>query len=93
MATANFNIQPNDGWVEVTSAGVDFIRIRQYPKSQPFYVTTGSSTPALTVRGYRVDCEEFWCDIRVADKFYVRAENFKPDTDLRIDVFFVATTP
>lgn len=93
MATANFNIQPNDGWVEVTSAGVDFIKIRQYPSSQPFYVTTGPSTPASTVRGFRVDCDEFWCDVPVSDKYYVRTENFKPDIDLRIDVFFITTTP
>lgn len=87
MATANFNIQPDDGWVAVTSAGVNFIKIRQYPKTQPFYVTTGSSTPAATVRGYRVDCEEFWCDVTVTDNFYVRAVSPKPDLDLRIDVF------
>lgn len=91
MATANFNIQPQDGWVEITSAGVDFIRIHQYPETQPFYVTTGSSTPAATVRGYRVDYAEFWCNVPVADKFYVRTTNPKPDLPLRIDVFYVLT--
>lgn len=89
MATANFDIQPDNGWVAVTAAGVDFIKIRQYPTSQPFYVTTGATTPASTVRGFRVDCDEFWCDVPVADNYYVRAENFKPDRPLRIDVFFV----
>lgn len=93
MATANFYIQPDDGWVAVTSAGVDFIMIRQYPNSQPFYVTTGTTTPANTVKGFRVDCEQFWCDTPVAQNFYVRTENFKPDTDLRIDVFYLPTTP
>ena len=91
MATANFNIQPDDGWVAVTAAGVNFIKIRQYPKSQPFYITTGSSTPALTVRGYLVDCEEFWVNVPVADNYYVRAVSAKPDQDLRIDVFSVLT--
>ena len=91
MATANFNIQPDDGWVAVTSAGVDFIMIRQYPSSQPFYVTTDTSTPANTVRGFRVDREHFWCDVPVSQNFYVRAENFKPDIDLRIDVFYVSS--
>lgn len=47
MATANFQVQPEDGWVTVAS-NVDFIRIRQYPKTQPFYVTTGSSAPSLS---------------------------------------------
>ncbi len=93
MATANFNIQPNDGWVKVAEA-VDFIRISQYPRSQPFYVTTNGSTPAITVKGFRVDCEDdFYVDVPITDSVYVRAENFKPDIDLRIDVFYIATTP
>ena len=92
MATTNFNIQAEDGWVAVTDAGVDFILIRQYPDTQPFYVTTGANTPAATVRGYRVDCHEFKVDVPVEDNFYVRAVNPKPDSDLKIDVFYVETS-
>jgi hypothetical protein len=93
MATANFSIQPEDGWVEVTDDAVSFIRIRGYPSSQAYYVTTGETTPADTVRGYRIDCEEFWCDVPILDNFYVRVVNSKPDIDYRIDVFYNGYTP
>lgn len=94
MATANFSINPEDGWVAVTSAGVNFIRIRGYPDSQPFYVTSNPTAPASTVRGYRVDCgEDFYVNVPVTDNFYVRTTNPKPDIDFRVDVFFVLTTP
>lgn len=92
MATANFSIDAEDGWTEVTSAGVDFIRIRSNTPSHAFYVTTGSSTPATTVIGYKVQCDDFWCDVPVTDNFYVRViENLPQET--RFDVFYVATTP
>lgn len=94
MATANFNIQPEDGWVAVTAAGVDFIKIRQYPRTQPFYVTSAASPPAATVRGFLVDkCEDFYVDVPTTELFYVRTTRAKPDIDLRIDVFSVPTTP
>lgn len=90
--TANFNIQPQDGWVTITTAGVDFIKIRQYPRSQSFYVTSAASAPAATVRGYLVDCEEeFVVNVPISTNFYVRAVNAKPDISLRIDVFYELT--
>lgn len=93
MATANFNIQPEDGWVAVTAADVKFIKIAQYPRTQPFYVTLAASPPAKTVRGYLVDkCEDFWVDVPSGtERYYVRTTNSKPDIDLRIDVLTVAT--
>lgn len=91
-ATANFNIQPQDGWVAITAAGVDFIKVRQYPRSQPFYITSNATPPASTVRGYLVDCEEeFLVNVPIATNFYVRAVNAKPDLALRIDVFYELT--
>lgn len=86
---ANFNIAPQDGWVEVTSAGVDFIRIHQYPENITLYITTGSSTPAITEKGFRMDYKEFWCNVPVADKFYIRTVNPNPDKTTRVDVFYV----
>lgn len=93
MATANFSIDAEDGWVAVTSAGVDFIRIRSNTPKHAFFVTTDASTPASTVIGYKQQCDDgFWCDVPVTDNFYVRvAENLPQDT--RIDVFYVLTTP
>lgn len=88
MATANFFIDAEDGWTAVTSAGVDFIRIRSNTPKHAFFVTTGSSTPAATVTGYKVTCEDFWVDVPVTDNFYVRvAENLPQET--RFDVFSV----
>jgi hypothetical protein len=92
MATANFSIDAEDGWTAVTSAGVDFIKIRSNTNKHAFFVTTNPTTPASTVIGYKVTCEDFWCDVPVADNFYVRVmENLPQET--RFDVFFVATTP
>jgi len=90
MATANFSIDAEDGWTEVTSASTSFVKIRSNSPSHAFFVTTGSSTPAASVVGYKVQCEEFWCDVTVADNYYVRvAENLPQET--RFDVFFVLT--
>lgn len=92
MATANFFIDAEDGWTAVTAAGVDFIRIRSNTPNHAFYVTTGSETPASTVIGYKVHCDDFWCDVPVTENFYVRTiENLPQET--RFDVFYVATTP
>lgn len=94
MATANFVIQPEDEWVAVTAAGVNFIKIRGYPDSQAFYVTSAATTPAATVRGYRVDCHEFEVNVATTDNYYVRVTNPKPgvaDEGLRIDVFSIPT--
>lgn len=46
MATANFSIKPEDGWVAITSGTVAFIRVNRYPASMPFYITSGSSAPS-----------------------------------------------
>lgn len=90
MATANFFINAEDGWTAVTSAGVDFIQIRSNTPNHAFFITTSPSAPASSVVGYKVTCESFWCDVPVADNFYVRlAENLPQNT--RIDVFFVST--
>lgn len=92
MATANFFIDAEDGWTAVTSDGVDFIRIRSNTPKHAFYVTTGDTTPAATVIGYKVQCDDFWCDVPVAENFYVRTiENLPQET--RFDVFFVTTSP
>ena len=88
MATANFFIDAEDGWTAVTSASVSFIRIRSNTPKHAFFVTTGQSTPASTVIGYKVTCEDFMVDVPVSDNFYVRvAENLPQET--RFDVFSV----
>lgn len=90
MATANFNIQPEDGWTAVTDAGVDFIRIRNTDNKVPFYVTSGSTAPAATDIGYKVGCEDFWCDVATAELFYVRTVENRPE-GMTISVFFLET--
>jgi hypothetical protein len=88
MATANFTIRAEDGWTAVTSDPVTFIRIRSNTPNHAFFVTTGSSAPAASVIGFKQQCDEFWCDVPVADNFYVRcAENLPQGT--RIDVFYI----
>jgi hypothetical protein len=51
MATANFNINAEDGWVAVTPAGVDFVRIRSNTPKHAFYVTDAASTPDFEQSG------------------------------------------
>ncbi len=88
MATANFFIDAEDGWTAVTAADVGFIRIRSNTPKHAFFVTTSATAPASTVIGYKVQCDEFWADIRNAagDFYWVRvAENLPQET--RFDVF------
>jgi hypothetical protein len=92
MATANFFIDAEDGWVAVTSAGVDFIRIRSNTPKHAFFVTTGVSLPAASVIGFKTICDEFWCNVPVGDNFYVRTQENLPQ-ETRIDVFYVPTGP
>lgn len=89
MATANFDIDAEDGWVKVADGPVDFIMIRSNTPNHAFFITTSTGAPAASVIGYKVICNEFWCDVKVTDDFYVRtAENLPQDT--RFDVFSVA---
>jgi hypothetical protein len=93
MATANFFIDAEDGWTQVTSGDVDFIRIRSNTPKHAFFVTTGSTTPASSVIGYKVICDDFWVDVptTTGEFYYVRLmENIPQET--RIDVFYIATT-
>lgn len=92
MATANFNINAENGWTAVTAAGVDFIRIRTNTPRHAFFVTTSPTLPAASVIGYKVLGEEFFVDVPVSDNFYVRFEPNLPQ-DTRVDVFYILTTP
>jgi hypothetical protein len=92
MATANFTIKPEQGWVAVTTAGVSFLRIRSSTHNHPFYVTSGSSAPAATVLGFKVDCNDFWVDVPTTDIFYVRTTQNQP-TGNTISVFSLPTAP
>ncbi len=88
MATANIDLDAEDGWVAVVTGGCDFVRIRSNTPGHAFFVTNAGSTPAATVIGYKVQCDDFWCDVPINDNVYVRtAENVPQQT--RIDVFYV----
>ena len=90
MATANFNIKQDDGWVAVTSADNSFIRIRSNTPQSEVYVTTGTSTPALSVIGYKIIHKDFWVNVAAGTgvKYYVRTVNQTPG-GTRIDVFTI----
>jgi len=91
MATANFEIKAEDGWTAVTSADNSFIRIRSNTPNHAFFVTTGSSLPAATVIGYKVQCKEFWCNVAAGTgvRYYVRTAEGRPTPTNRIDVFTI----
>jgi hypothetical protein len=90
MATANFSIKAEDGWVAVTSADNSFIRIRSNTPNHAFFVTSGTSAPADTVIGYKVICHEFWCNVAAGAnvRYYVRTLENRPAQN-RIDVFTI----
>lgn len=89
MATENFQIRPEDGWVAVTSAGVDYIKIRTSSVKHPFYVTSGADAPAATVLGYKVGCSgEFKVNVATAELYYVRTIDEQPEGNT-ISVFSI----
>jgi hypothetical protein len=47
MPTVNYDIGPQDGWVQVADAP-DFVRTSGQPHSHPYYVYAGSAAPSLT---------------------------------------------
>lgn len=90
MATKNISIKPSDGWVEAVPAGTTFVRFNQYPNTQPFYLNTAPTgdTPDPDSRGFRVDCDNFYCDVVSDEAYFIRVENTTPDRDLRIDILY-----
>ncbi len=51
MATANFSINAEDGWVAVTAAATNFIRIRSNTPNHAFFVASAAALPANTTSG------------------------------------------
>lgn len=88
MATANFNIDAEDGWTQVVPAAAAFVKIRSNTPKHAFYVTTSATAPAADVIGYKVHCEDFWVDVSSTDPYWVRViENLPQET--RFDVFYL----
>lgn len=98
MATKNFYIGPQDGWVKVLSTGAAHsVRISAYPHTQPFYVYGDPSTvPSSETRGISVCHHPFKVmnstDEGNTDAFYVRVPNPCGDAEaadgrLRLDVY------
>lgn len=46
-AATNYLISPKDGWVNVAPTASKFVRISAFPHTHPYYVSFGSSAPAL----------------------------------------------
>lgn len=92
MATANFNINAEDGWIEVVGVGSDFVRISSNTSRHAIFVTDGTTTPAASVIGYKIICDEFWCNTTNPNKYYVRVASNVPQETL-VDVFYIATAP
>lgn len=95
MAVTQFQINPSDGWVAVTSAGTDFVRIRSSTPGHAFYVTSAGSLPAATAVGYKVgpsDDDDFWVNVPNADNYYVKTIDEQPQGN-KITVFSIPSTP
>lgn len=93
MATANFNINAEDGWVAVTPEGVAFVRIRSNTPKHAFYVTDASETPPITTSGsvQATGTITFSGQPTDADTITIGASTFNfvdtvvdPDTDVEI---------
>lgn len=100
MATKNYKIGPQDGWVKVLDAGVAFVvQISAYPHTHPFYVWGDPiATPTAADVGVLVCHSAFHIensnDIGNVDAFWVRTSN--PSNQggrIRIDLYTDGGTP
>lgn len=91
MATANFTLAPGAGWTAVTPALARFVKIRTNTPKHAIFVTSATSTPAATVTGYKVNCEDHFCvnvTAATGEIYYVRTAESQPGTT-RVDVFYI----
>ncbi len=83
MASAVYNIKPEDGWVQVTAADVSFIRIRS-TANHGFFVECSATQPAATTLGYYCNSDgdtddDFFSTTGVAGSFFwVRTSEGRP---------------
>lgn len=94
MATNSFDIKPQDGWVEVVTAGtLSSVRISASIHTHPFFVYGGPTAPAATVNGIKVCHYPFEITgTGITDGFWVRIKNPVPGSrdgngSLRVDVY------
>ncbi len=83
MASAVYDIKPEDGWVQVTAADVSFIRIRS-TANHGFFVESSSTRPLATTLGYYCNSDgdtddDFFSTVGVAGSFFwVRTSEGRP---------------
>lgn len=87
MATANFNIKPEDGWTLVVTGATSQLHIRSVPDGQDFFVTNSASLPAATVVGFKAEGGEFTSVTPTTDNVYVRIAPTSRQ-NIRVDVYY-----
>lgn len=91
MATNNFSIGPSDGWVQIATAP-KFVRVSNYPATQPYYLYAGATSPASTVIGVLMCHHPFKVNVTMTENLYARVVNPNANgkTDkIRLDVFTI----
>lgn len=98
MATKNYSVGPQDGWVKVVTASkFAVLRISAFPHTHPFYVFGDpTAVPTAATQGVLV-CHKPFCvenstTAGNVDAFYVRVVNNNPssftaDGRTRFDVY------
>lgn len=96
MATKNYNVGPQDGWLQVVTGvgtAINLLRISAYPYTHPIQVYGGTAAPAATDLGIRVCHKPFFINVAAnGDTFWVKSVNpldGSPTFDgrIRIDVY------
>lgn len=90
MATENFFVSAEDGWVAITDSPPSCIKIRSNTSNSAFFIATGSTTPDADVTGYKVQSGEFCVDVESSENYYIRVLG-SPPQKTRFDVFTVAS--
>ena len=93
MATANYYIAENDGWVEIAQANSE-VRVSGVPHNHPYYLWAGSTAPGASDEGILMCHHPFQTTNPMTDKLYARIVNPVPNSKnngkLRLDVFTIA---
>lgn len=67
MATTNFYVGPNDGWVQIADAP-KFVRVSGFPHTHQYYLYAGASAPASGAAVAAAQTVTFSVDVPIANE-------------------------
>lgn len=95
-SVTQFFIGPEDGWVQISTGSIGFMRVSAVPHTHPFYIIDGSSAPANLIGGALICHKPFWFNVNDSTNWYVRTANPGPDNQgsnkVRFDVVVLSAS-